>query len=355
MPAARSGKALRAHVLQGMRAGRPATGPLSVHVDITNSCNARCLSCWDHSPLLREPRDQSWKRRRLPLPRFEALLDQLVPFRSLQEIVLSGMGEPLTHPQVYAMIRAVKARGWRLTLITNLVAAQLSQLLSSGVDRLLVGVHGVHPDSYAAFHPGWSEREFFKLCRALRAVQRAGIEARHVQVICRHNAGEVEAMLRFGSSFGAQRVSFKLASLRDGTEACAATPRQLAQLRESLPAARQLALQLGVPTNLQRFEEQLEAGGGRAAITTPMHRVGCSMGYVYARVTVAEEVLFCCDTQLRVGSLEQAEFEALWQGQAWQRWRERLADGQLPAGCSICGKYEQNLSWRERLDAARDL
>ena len=79
------------------------------------------------------------------------------------------------------------------------------------------------------------------------------------------------------------------------------------------------------------------------------------MGYVYARVTVAEEVLFCCDTQLRVGSLEQAEFEALWQGQAWQRWRERLADGQLPAGCSICGKYEQNLSWRERLDAARDL
>ena len=64
-------------VLAGMRAGRPATGPLHVHVDVTNTCNAACVTCWDHSPLLAEPRPATWKRRRLPKERFFGLLEEL--------------------------------------------------------------------------------------------------------------------------------------------------------------------------------------------------------------------------------------------------------------------------------------
>ena len=127
-------------VLAGMREGRPATGPLHVHIDITNTCNAACVTCWDHSPLLTEGRPAAWKRRRLPLARFHALLDALDAFGSVRAVVISGMGEPLTHPDAYTMLAAVKARGWHLTLMSNLVAADIDRLAPIGVDQVLVGV-----------------------------------------------------------------------------------------------------------------------------------------------------------------------------------------------------------------------
>ena len=76
------------------------------------------------------------------------------------------------------------------------------------------------------------------------------------------------------------------------------------------------------------------------------------MGYVYARVTVDLDLLFCCDTELRVGSLRDRPFAEWWYGAEWQDWRKRLAAGRFPLGCQRCGKYEQNRKWRARLNNA---
>ncbi|MEL6343338.1 MAG: radical SAM protein, partial [Myxococcota bacterium] len=175
----------RQQVLDGIRMGRPVIGPQSVHIDVTNGCNAACVTCWDHSPLLRVPRPAHWKRRRLPWERFSAIVDQLVEMGSVEAVVLSGMGEPLTHPRIYDMIARVKAEGWSLTMLSNLVAADIDRLAASGVDNLLVGVQGASTESYTAFHPGWSEQHFFTMCRYLRRLSRAGVQVRHVQVINR--------------------------------------------------------------------------------------------------------------------------------------------------------------------------
>ena len=106
--AALSAKALRARILAGIAAGRPLVGPSNVHVDVTNGCNAACITCWDHSPLLAEGRPAAWKRRRLPLSDFRALVEDLAGLGSVRAVVLSGMGEPLTHPDIYEMIGLVK-------------------------------------------------------------------------------------------------------------------------------------------------------------------------------------------------------------------------------------------------------
>ena len=81
----------RSVVLAGIAEGRPRLGPQSVHIDVTNGCNAACVTCWDHSPLLSTPRSASWKRRRLPLERFSAIVDQLAALGSVQAVVLSGI------------------------------------------------------------------------------------------------------------------------------------------------------------------------------------------------------------------------------------------------------------------------
>ncbi|MCB9679092.1 MAG: radical SAM protein [Alphaproteobacteria bacterium] len=337
-------------VLAGIRAGRPLVGPQNVHVDVTNTCNAKCITCWDHSPLLDTPRTREWKQQTLPWERFEEVLAALDRMGSCRAVVLSGMGEPLLHPRIYDMMAEVKRRGWHLTVLSNLVAADIERLATAGVDNLLVGVHGATPDAYMAFHPGWTELQFTTLQSHLRKLVRAGVSTRHVQVINRDTAPDFVQMVRFGHRFRAERINYKLASLAGGTETTAITEDQRAWLREeAVPRARELAAELGVKTNLHLFERQI--GTDSALTTTPMDEVGCYMGYVYTRIAVDGTVLFCCNTNVEVGHLREGPLDALWEGDRWQALRERIGRHEWLTGCERCGKFEQNVKWAERLRA----
>lgn len=339
-------------VLDGVRAGRPVGGPAQVHIDVTNTCNAKCVTCWDHSPLLNTPRTMAWKQQKLPWERFEETLAALDRLGSVRAVVLSGMGEPLLHPRIYDMMAAVKARGWHLTVLSNLLAADLDRLCVSGVDNLLVGVHGATPDAYTAFHPGWTDKSFQQLCAALRRLVAAGIQTRHVQVIDRHTAPDVVRMVSFGRRFGAERVNYKLASLAHGTEAAAITPEQHRWLvDEAVPRARAEAERQGVHTNLHLFEQQL--ANPDALTTTNMDAIGCFMGFAYSRVAVDGTVLFCCNTEIEVGHLADAPLDELWAGERWQQLRERIARKEWFPGCARCGKYEQNVKWSQRMAETR--
>lgn len=343
---------MKDQVLAGIVVGRPLLGPQTVHVDLTNACNAACITCWDHSPALDTPRSTQWKKQRIDPADFEALLEDLDGLGSVQAMILSGMGDPLVHPEVDRLIAMVKARGWHLTVLTNLVAANLETFPRSGVDQVLVGVHGATPDAYLKFHPGWTEAEFNTLCQGLRALKAEGVKVKHVQVINRDTAPELIEMVDFGHTFGAERINYKLASLAEGTERSAITEVQRRWLAEAaIPEARARAEALGVATNLDLFARQVAAAAD-FTVTTPIEEIGCFMGYVYTRITVEGDVLFCCNTEVKVGSLRDAKLSELWRGPAWQALRDRLRAGRYFPGCDRCGKFEQNQKWSQRVRAA---
>jgi MoaA/NifB/PqqE/SkfB family radical SAM enzyme len=327
----------------------PRLGPETVHIDVTNGCNTNCITCWDHSPLLSAARPSSWKRRRVDAGEVEALLDDLVGLGGLRAIILSGMGEPFTHPDIYAMIAAVKRRGLHLTIITNLIPADAERVIALGVDTLLIGIHGASEASYRAFHPSFRSDEWQLLHAMLARFREAGRRDKHVQVICASNAEELPEMVRLAHRYRAGQLNFKLASLRDGTEACRISELQRAHLvARGVPAARRLAAELGVDTNLDVFAAQLAIGGSE---TAPIGDVGCFMGHVYARVLVDGTVLYCCNTEVVVGSLSEARFSELWRGPRWNGWRARLRAGDYLPSCAQCGKLNQNVKIRRKLAA----
>ncbi len=329
-------------LLAAIDSGVPREGPGTLHLDITNSCNTNCVTCWDHSPYLSTPRSAAWKRQRVELAQAEDLLDDVLSLGGLRAVIVSGMGEPFTHPEVYDLLAAIKERGLHVTVITNLVAADVHRILALGVDQLLIGVHGATEDSYLAFHPSFRPEEWTKLTRALSLFRAQGKRFKHVQVVSRENGHELTDMVRFAHRYAALQVNFKLASLGHGTEATridAALRDRL--VRELVPEARRVASELGVETNLDVFGSQLEAGGAR---TAPIERVGCFMGYAYSRVLVDGTVLYCCNTDVRVGSLAQGErFSDLWRGPAWTALRQRMRDGEYFESCGQCGKLNQNV------------
>jgi MoaA/NifB/PqqE/SkfB family radical SAM enzyme len=279
-----------------------------------------------------------------------ALVDEVLGLGGLSRVILSGQGEPLTHPEVYTLIEAIRSRGVAVTVITNLIAGELARLLASSPDELLVGVHAASAESYRAFHPGCAEGAFAELLRRLDALVAAGRRGdKHVQVICGVNAHELPAMVRLAHEHGAGRISFKLASLAAGTEPCALDERGRRRLTsEGLPAARVEAEALGVRCNLEVLAAQLATGG---TDTAPIEEVGCFMGYLYARVLVDGTVLFCCADEIVVGSLAEASFPELWRGPAWQALRRRLREGRYFPACRRCGKLNQNLKTGRRFAA----
>jgi len=338
-------------LLAAIDAGRPERGPETIHVDVTNGCNTNCITCWDHSPLLARPRPAAWKRRRVEPADVEALLDDVLGLGGLRAVILSGMGDPFVHPDIYRLIEAVKRRGLHLTIITNLMPADPERVLALDVDQLLIGIHAASEAAYRAFHPSFRADEWSRLHAALARFAAAGRRYKHVQVICRTNAGELVEMIELADRYRAAQVNFKLAGLGDGTEGCRIDDHQRRRLRDhDVAAAAARAAELGVTTNLDVFAGQLAAGG---AATASIAEVGCFMGYVYARITVDGTVLYCCNTEVVVGSLaDGTRFSELWRGPAWERLRARMRRGDYLVSCDQCGKLNQNLKLSRRFAAA---
>jgi MoaA/NifB/PqqE/SkfB family radical SAM enzyme len=337
--------------LRGIAEGRVLTGPQTVHVDLANGCNTNCVTCWDHSPLLVDARSNAWKRKRVAFEDFQMLAADLASMNSVEAVILSGMGDPFVNPDIYRIIEVSKRHGWHVTVLTNALLADAERVLALDVDMMLISVNGVTAQSYVAFHPNLTARDFERLLSLLEQFARRGKRFKHVQVINRDTAGEVPEMVRFAARYSAAQITYKLASLGHGTESCAITDEQRARLKEEwIPEALAEAERLGVQTNLDVFAGQVEAGG---LATAPIKQVGCFMGWTYARVTVEGKILFCCSTEVEVGDLAAGKFSEQWFGARWNETRKRLMQGHYFAGCAQCGKLNQNVKIgrkvRERL------
>lgn len=334
-------RATRALRLRGVAEGRVLAGPQTVHVDLANGCNTNCVTCWDHSPLLLETRSPAWKKKRVAFEDFSALAEDLAGMNSVEAVILSGMGDPFVNPDIYRIIEVSKRYGWHVTVLTNALLADPLRLLELNVDMMLISVNGVSPASYVAFHPNLSPRDFEHLLTLLETCARSGKRFKHVQVINRDTAHEVVEMVRFAARYNAAHITYKLASLRGGTEQCVITDAQRSRLlNEWIPAAEAEAARLKVETNLDVFRSQVATGG---LATAPIKEVGCFMGWSYARVTVEGKILFCCSTEVEVGDLAAGKFSDQWFGGRWNETRERLMQGRYFPGCAQCGKLNQNI------------
>jgi len=258
------------------------------------------------------------------------------------------MGEPFLNPYIYQMIAQCKEYGWHTTVLTNGLKCDPGRVLASDVDMLLISVNGVTPKSYTAFHPNLTPKDFERLCEILGEFASAGKRFKQVQVIISENYRELVEMVKFAHNYQASQITFKLASLGEGTEIWTISNEQREELLTLLiPLAKNMAKKLEVKTNLDVFEQQVAIG---SLATAPIESIGCYMGWVYSRITVDGTILYCCSKEVVVGSLTEAPFSQHWYGKKWQELRERLRSGNYFNSCHQCGKLNQNFKWKQRVE-----
>ncbi|MBK8400843.1 MAG: radical SAM protein [Propionivibrio sp.] len=327
--------------LQGWREGNPRLGPEAVHIDITNVCNLDCITCWNYAPTLATPKSAEWKRQRLDPLRFVRIVDE-VAATGTERIILSGGGEPFTHPAIWDFIGHVKARGLHLTLISNGTLIDFDRLAVLAPEQILLNLAAASADTYVAYHPNQPPATFARLLAGVNRLR--GITAvNFVLVINAVNAGELVAMVELAAAHGA-RCSFKLGDQPPGTESYALdAASRAALLTEGIPEAMKRAGELAVRHNLDAFASQL-AGAG------PGKAIPCFAGYLYSRVFVDGRVFFCCE-HIEAGHIDESDFATIWQSPPYRALRERLRAGRSFPGCARCGKHDMNFAAAQALTA----
>ena len=175
-----------------------------VYVEPTTACNLRCRTCIRN--VWQDPETH------MEMGVFEQLVEQLGAFPEMRRMVFSGLGEPMSHPHFVDMVRLVRARGIAVTVGSNGVLmdrALARELVQLGVDRLVLSLDGVRPETYSGVR-GTAIAAVLDNIRGLNEAKRElgsltpalGIEF----VALRSNVAELAELSSLASRLGAARV-----------------------------------------------------------------------------------------------------------------------------------------------------
>lgn len=139
--------------------------PFQLTLEPGNVCNLRCPLC------ATTHREQGVPKGLLSLADAERILDA---FPWTVQLVLSNWGEPLLNKELPAIVRAAKARDLEVRLeshLNNLDRAAAEDLLTSGLDVLVVALDGTTQAAYEAYRVGGDLAQVIANVELLREVQ----------------------------------------------------------------------------------------------------------------------------------------------------------------------------------------
>jgi MoaA/NifB/PqqE/SkfB family radical SAM enzyme len=151
-----------------VQGGEPSGGKVVfAQIEPTTRCNFTCGFCSGRQM------DQS----DLALDDFDRLL---AGFPDLEHIELQGEGEPLLHKHFFVMARRARARGIRLSMITNgslLSAERVAGILDVGMAAVNVSIESPEPAAFQAIRGGRFDKVKQGIARLLAERRARGLQA----------------------------------------------------------------------------------------------------------------------------------------------------------------------------------
>jgi MoaA/NifB/PqqE/SkfB family radical SAM enzyme len=192
---------------------RPVSEIARVYVEPTTRCNLECRTCmrnaWD------EPvGDMDGETFGKVLESLRSLFHSRTESagRSPVTVFFGGLGEPLLHPGIIGMVRAVKETGASVELITNgflLDEDRAAALIDAGLDTLWVSLDGASPECYSGIRRGGSLPRVVKNLKGLKDHKiLKGSETPRIGVAfvaMKKNLSELPDVLRLGYLVGARK------------------------------------------------------------------------------------------------------------------------------------------------------
>jgi len=318
--------------------------PVCLYLETTNRCNLLCETCPRTFEELEPPTDMSWEL-------FTRIVDQ-VP--NLQRAVLHGVGEPMLVKALPRMIRYLKARGVYVLFNTNgtlLNPKKFRELIDTGLDELRVSVDAADAATYKQVRG----KDFFH--RIVRDVgkfiayqQQAGATTPRVSLWLtglKETVQQLPEFVRMASSMGVrevhlQRLVFDEAGFGMARPDSSLFERTRAEEQGAIDAAVALGATLGVTLDASGATEP---GLSLKQQTDDKPWATCRRPWSLMYFTAHGRALPCCIAPFSargyenytLGDATQQDLREIWNGQAYQDFRENLLGDTPPKPCQNCG------------------
>jgi len=299
--------------------------PSWIQIETTNRCNFSCEMC--PRSLHKLPAED------MPLDTFVELVDRLsLPPGSL--ITLFGLGEPLMHGEILAMVQEVKRRGYEAAFTTNgvlLSDAVIGGILASSLDYLRISVD----DDGFGDSGGQLHRAAAVVIERTGALVRMRGALRHPEILWNVVASSASAPSIEGIIDRASEVGI------DGVNIINLVPRFSALT--PLPEDRRAEMFRQWHLRGRRRGIRIQSTfGDRFGVRRFFHSRGreCPQLLAYAYVTLDGDVTPCCHLpRLVMGNLREQSLREIWHGGRYRHFRTTYRSSPTCRECRL-------LTWR---------
>ena len=328
------------------RATAAEQDPICVYLETTNRCNLLCTTCPRTYEELEPPADMSWDL-------FRRIVDQLP---RIERAVLHGIGEPMLVKNLPRMVRYLKDRGTYVLFNTNgtvLNEKNGRALIDAGLDELRVSLDAANAQSYQAIRGKNYFNRILKNVRAFRALQeRLGCERPRVSAWLtglKETIAELPDFVRVAAEIGVKEVYLQRLVFFEDDAIGHARPDQALYERMTrdeahyLDEATALACSLGLTFSASGAVSEPGLSLKRPEDGSPWSM--CRRPWTVMYFTANGRALPCCIAPFAqrgyehytLGDATQQTLQEIWNGPAYQSFREGLLSEHPPAACANCG------------------
>lgn len=319
------------------RSSRPKYGPSHVQIEITTLCNMDCLSCGRRYIVN--------KARHMPLETFKHIFDQIRPIN----INLSGLGEPLLHPQIIEIIEYCKKNESIVNFPTNLSLSNtsvLEGLVRSGIDQIKVSIDAASAATYRAVR---GQDKFDRVINNIRTINRwkkkfgcSHPEIRFNYCLQRYNLEELPKLVHLAHELSITSIYIQdlnyFSVEKEKSRLCGFTRQQLARI---LDDAYSLSRKLNVTTNILNWKRNLNWLYNKTLPKEKFQRnsIMCYFPWISTFIDVNGGVkpcpVFVWDANAEIlGNCLEERFSDIWHGGRYQNLRRNFHRNSRPY--SIC-------------------
>lgn len=313
--------------INNIRSSRVNEPPTSVMIEITNRCNLNCKHCARTMMGLEylDVGDMSFEN-------FKMIFKQ---FPDVRSVTLTGLGEPLLHPELFQIIEYIKnyREDIRIFMSTNgtlLNDEKIQRLINSGVDDLQISFDGSTPGTSSKVRD-YNEKVFNKIIENTKCLMKMKPQSMNVfmnMVLQRENFMEASKIIELAHTIGVTKVMFNVKNF-----ASRADKYQDYELYKSKEFLSEI-------NNAKRVSGELGINLDLSMITLPR-----KCGYLWdsAYVTWDGYLATCCTIPfprlVNFGNLLERNYVELRNSKLFMEFRQKLINNNKPEFCKNCHLY----------------
>jgi len=299
----------------------PQTLPI-ILLWVTDRCNLRCRMCGDQWRA-----DQQTMRQTLSLTEIEAVVQAAVRLKTM--IISVTGGEPLLHPDIYAILDLVRDAGISAHMCTNgtlLSEERVARLTQTSLKSVSISIDSSVPEQHDHLR---GRGGAFQETVAGIARLRAAMPDLRININCtisKVNVGAIVDLISLVKDLGCDKISFAPIHTnlqhkhkpKDQFDGMIFQPGELGALETALDRVSSHANKIGIRTSSRPFLR-----GIPRSYIEPMRWHTCYAGYASCAISPWGEVSPCVDMDSAL-NIRSAPLDEIWRSVEFQALRAKV-------------------------------